>query len=64
MKKRLQKILVNEDNTEKVVDTYIDIKDAAKHIDSKSSDMAIQLNIAWAILTNTKAYQHKWKYNK
>ena len=61
---KLQKIFVNENNEEKVVNTYIDIKDAARDIQSKSTDLAIQLNIAWAIMHNTKAYQHKWKYVK
>jgi len=53
---------LNEDN--KVIATYYSIQDAAKHIQSRASEMAIQLNIAWAIMHNTRAYKYKWRQAK
>ena len=56
---KIQKI----DENEKIIATYYSIGEAAKDIkiNKKQTIFGVQLNIAYAILNNTKAYQYKWE---
>lgn len=50
------------DDNNKTVASYYSIGEAAKDIkiNKKQNIFGTQLNIAWAIINGTKAYQHKW----
>ena len=44
--------------------TYRDLQDAAKSIDSKMEPWKVQLFIAYALNTKTRAFKCKWMPNK
>ena len=45
----------------KEVKEYNSIQEASKSIKSKMLEWKIQLNIAYALITGTKAYKCKWE---
>ena len=50
---------INENG--EIIETYRTINDAAASINNKMEVWQIALNIAYAIINNTKAYKYNWE---